>query len=384
MHRSVLEQRLDAQLLTGRGAASPVEVAERLLAVQGQDPRGARLAVRSRSRGLHAGDVDRALTADRSLLITTLNRGTLHLVCSEDYWWLHPLTTPQLLSGNARRLGQEGVSPDAAERGVQVVVAALGADGPLGRRALGDRLRAADVPTAGQALVHVLMLAALQGHVVRGPMIDGDHAYVLVRDWLGAPPPALDREVALGRLAHRYLAGHGPAADSDLARWAGIGLREARCGLAAIRDALVERADGLAALRADGRAGVRAQGLAALRRQGTGSDLRTPGEPGAGPAPALLGAFDPVLLGWSDREPIVGGHASIVTSNGLFRPFALVGGRAVGTWSYAGGRVALAPFGRLTPEVDRALQDEAADVARFLGAAQPGASRVARNASDRG
>ena len=49
-------------------------VAERLLAVQGQDPRGFRLAVRARTDGLTAADVDRALTEDRSLLVTWLNR----------------------------------------------------------------------------------------------------------------------------------------------------------------------------------------------------------------------------------------------------------------------------------------------------------------------
>ena len=117
---SLLAERLTAQLLAGPPARDPVAVAERLLAVQGQDPRGARLAtVRARTAGgTTAADVDRALTEDRSLLITWLNRGTLHLVRSEDYPWLHALTTPPLLTGNARRLAQEGVAPADAERGV--------------------------------------------------------------------------------------------------------------------------------------------------------------------------------------------------------------------------------------------------------------------------
>ena len=46
----MLAQRLTAQLLAGPPARDPVAVAERLLAVQGQDPRGARLAIRARSR----------------------------------------------------------------------------------------------------------------------------------------------------------------------------------------------------------------------------------------------------------------------------------------------------------------------------------------------
>src|SRR5580658_3656295 len=96
----VAARRFAAQLLSGAPARSAVDVAGRLLAVQGQDPRGARLAIRARTTGLTAADVDRALTADRSLVITWLNRGTLHLVRSEDYWWLHPLTAkPQFQLG---------------------------------------------------------------------------------------------------------------------------------------------------------------------------------------------------------------------------------------------------------------------------------------------
>lgn len=71
-------RRLTAQLLAGAPAHTPVAVAERLLAVQAQDPRGARLAVRARTEGVSAADVDRALTEDRSLLIAWLGRGTLH------------------------------------------------------------------------------------------------------------------------------------------------------------------------------------------------------------------------------------------------------------------------------------------------------------------
>jgi hypothetical protein len=90
---AVTAQRCAAQLLGGNRAGSAEEVAERLLAIQAQDLRGARLAIRARSAGLSASDVDSALTR-RSLIVTWLNRGTLHLVRAEDYWWLHPLTTP--------------------------------------------------------------------------------------------------------------------------------------------------------------------------------------------------------------------------------------------------------------------------------------------------
>src|ERR1700681_674979 len=129
----MIAERLTAQLLAGPPAGDPIEVVRRLLAVQGQDPRGARLAIRARSAGLTASDVDRALTEDRSLLITWLNRGTLHLVRNEDYPWLRALTTPPLRNGNARRLAQEGVTPAAAERGTSTIARSLAEEGPLTR-----------------------------------------------------------------------------------------------------------------------------------------------------------------------------------------------------------------------------------------------------------
>src|SRR5215217_8252839 len=246
--RARLTARLTAQLLAGPRARDPVAVAERLLAIQGQDARGARLAVRARSEGLTASDVDRALTEERSLLITWLNRGTLHLVRSEDYPWLHGLTAPTQISGNMRRLAQEGMSPPEAERGVVVIEQALADEGPLTREQLRDRIAAAGVRTEGQALVHLLMRATLLGLAVRGPMVDGRHAYVLVRDWLGERK-RVSRDSALAELARRYLAGHGPASERDLARWAGLPLRDARAGLSAIGPDVEEHGDGLVDLR---------------------------------------------------------------------------------------------------------------------------------------
>lgn len=341
----MIAERLTAQMLSGPPARDPVSVVERLLAVQAQDPRGARLAIRARSAGLTAADVDRALTEDRSLLISWLNRGTLHLVRREDFPWLHALTTPQLATGNARRLDQEGVSLDEADRGVRVIEQALAAEGPLTREQLRDHLGAAGVRTDGQALVHILLRATLHGLIVRGPMVGTHQAFVLIRDWLGEaglpPPAAFDRDRALAELARRYLAGHGPADHRDLARWANITLGDAHRGLNAIAAELRERDDGLV-------------------------ELRSHPRPAALPPPRLLGAFEPVLLGWVSRTPLVGEHHELVTVNGVFRPFAMAGGRAVATWGLPGGRVELKPLVPISAADRAALDADAGDVLRFL------------------
>lgn len=337
---SILAERLAAQQLAGPRAHDPVSVAERLLAIQAQDLRGARLAVRARSSGLSGSDIDRAFTEQRSLVVTWLNRGTLHLVRREDYPWLQALTTPGLRTANARRLSQEGVSSEAAERGIAVIARALTDEGPLDRDRLRDRVAATGVPTKGQAFVHLLGLASICGLIVRGPLVARKHAFVLVRDWLGESAP-VDRDVALAELARRYLAGHGPAADHDLARWSGLPLRDARAGLASIASELHERDDG----------------LIDLKRRAATAPL---------PDPRLLGSFEPLLLGWMSRELLLGESEPLLVSGGLFRPFALVQGRAAATWTISRQRIELEPFGRIAAADREALENDARDVMRFL------------------
>jgi hypothetical protein len=296
--------------------------------------------------GVSAADVDRALTEDRSLLITWLNRGTLHLVRTDDYPWLHALTGPRLATAVSRRLSQEGVSPAATERGLRAIESSLAGEGPLTRVRLRERVASADVPVEGQALIHLLAEASLRGLIVRGPVIGKQHAYVLVRDWLGEAAP-VERDKALAELARRYLAGHGPADDRDLAKWAGLPLRDVRVGLSAVAPELEQRPDGLVAL-----AG------------------RPP--PAELPPPRLLGAFDPVLLGWTSRQPIVGANEAAIVLGGLFLPFALVRGQAAAGWRLEGGGVQLEPFIRLSRAETAALMEDGLDVVRFLEGVEAG------------
>lgn len=341
----LVRRRLTAQLLTGPAARDAVAVAERLLAIQAQDPRGARLAIRARTERVAAADIDRELTERRTMVVAWLNRGTLHLVRSEDYPLLQMLTTPPLMRGSTQRLAQEGVDPGTAARATESIERWVADDGPLTRVQLRTRLERAGVPTARQALVHLLFRASIEGRVVRGPMMGRQHAYVRADDWLAPVPAPRSREAALGELAHRYLAGHGPATERDLARWAGLPLRDARAGLQAIAPRLRPVAgppDGLV-------------DLAGRRRA---APL---------PPPRLLGAYEPVLLGWCSRADILGDAEAAIVSGGLFRGFALVGGRAAAGWRMDGaGRVAIAPFRPLAAEDATALERDAVAVRRFL------------------
>ena len=300
-------RRAAAQLLVP-GERDAADVARRLLAVQAQDPRAARVALRTRG----------AERVDESALVTTwLLRGTLHLVAVEDLGWLHALTGALVRPQTERRLAELGVAP---ARALRVIERAL-ADGPLARADLADRLRAAGLATEGQIVPHLLGLAAS-----RGTLVLAGGAYALTADVAPAARAAPDRDAALAELARRYLRGHGPATPDDLAAWSGLGLGDARRGFAAIAGGLRDVPD---------------------------PPRRLP--------PRLLPAFDPYLLGWRDRGFAVdAAHTRDVhPGGGIIRAVALVNGRAAGTWKRGRGGIEIAPFAPLPARVAAALRREA-------------------------
>jgi hypothetical protein len=184
------------------------------------------------------------------------------------------------------------------------------------------------------------MLSSLRGVAVRGPLRGKSQAYVLARDWLGAPRPVA-RESAVAELARRYLVGHAPADERDLAKWAGLPLREARAGLAAIATELRERDDGL---------------VEPKTARGRGS-----------PRPCLLDQWDPLLVGWRSRESLLDRYPRRASPEAHFRPFAYAGARAVATWSLRGGVVTIdEPFAPVSRADDEAIAADAADVERFM------------------
>jgi hypothetical protein len=175
-----------------------------------------------------------------------------------------------------------------------------------------------------------LFAASLHHDLVRGPMRGKQQAFVSAAAWLEPPPRPLEREDALARLARRYLAAHAPAEPEDLAVWIGLPLTAARRAF--------EHAGG----------------------------EPTPVTQRALPTPKLLGPFDPLLHGWASRAPIVGEHQGIVTTNGLFRPIALVRGQAAATWKLASGELTITPLSPLSRATRRALERDASDVFRYL------------------
>ena len=350
------ELRLRSQRLSGPPETDVAALVRSLGAIQSQDPIAAALAVRARSRGLDRRSVDRARDEERSVVWIPALRGTLHLVTAGDAGWILGLLGPIFAAAGRPRRGALGLSDELCERALAGIRAILADAGPLERGEIVSRLaaRGVTVDPSGQAPAHLLGFAALRGVVCRiGPA--RAPRYALLEDWLGAAPVALPEDDALAELALRHLGSHGPATAADVAAWSGIGLRRARRGLERIAGELrpVETATGTAWMLA----------CAPSPRRRTRAHV------------ALLGHFDPYLLGYADRDLVLDRrHAARIQAGGGFvAPAMLADGRVVGTWRRpAGGRGAeLQPFAELAGDVQAAFEREAADVARFLGAREP-------------
>jgi hypothetical protein len=137
-------------------------------------------------------------------------RGTLHLVTADDHGRLVPLLTEPYVERSLRRLEEEGVTGDQPRRATRAIERMLERDGPLTRPEIAERLSRRAIRTEGQAIAHLMWLAAAKATVCYGPDRDGKRTFVLARDWIGAPT-AMDRDLILADLAVRYLRSHAPS-----------------------------------------------------------------------------------------------------------------------------------------------------------------------------
>jgi DNA glycosylase AlkZ-like len=341
--------RLAAQWLAGPGAASPVEAVRRLGAVQAQDFPGAVTSVALRTAVRRRKDVEVALD-DGEIVRTWPMRGTLHLLAADDLRWLLELLASRALTAQTARWAQLGLTESDAERARDLVTAALAGGGRMRRADLLTTIDDGGVPTTGQRGYHLLGYLARTGTLCLGPTDGaGEQLFVLIDDWVpaGARP---SREEALGELALRFFLGHGPATVHDLARWAGLPLRDARAGLAVVRPQLgALDVDGVQHL-LDPEVPDR---LAAHREEA--EDV------------VLLPGFDEFVLGYRDRSTILAPEFAeriVPGGNGMFRPTVVLGGQVIGTWQWTGRgakrAVAATPFTSFPASVEDRIRDAAA------------------------
>jgi len=206
-----------------------VEVVRSICGFNAQSVPAMKLSLRARIRGLEQADIEKAIACDKTLVRTWAMRGTLHLLDARDARWLVSSVAPSAIARGRRRREDLGLDPGTLAQGLDDMRAVLGRAGPLTRRELAKRLVAKGLPidAGGQAPIHLIAYAALQGLLCLGPECDGEPTYVLVDRWIGkgsGGKPSPDLTALVGR----YLRGYGPADAADFAAWAGVTVADAR------------------------------------------------------------------------------------------------------------------------------------------------------------
>lgn len=236
-HDDVIAERLATQRLTSVGHLSTVDVVRELCCVQSQDAPLARYSIGLRLRDATENDV-RAAIIDHQIIRTHILRTTWHYVASEDLRWILALTSPRVIASMRGRWSRLGLEP-AIFRDCEEVLNEILSDGQtLTRPELAAHFVQRGLPGKGEQLTHLIMRAELVGQICGGGLSADQHTYGLLEQ-LVAPAAARDRDAAVRDLVIRFITGHGPATERDIARYATLTVTDIRGALADLAGELV-------------------------------------------------------------------------------------------------------------------------------------------------
>ena len=299
---------------------TPEEAVSSLGALQAQDYQASLWAIALRCKhGTTKREVENAL-GTRKVVRTWLLRGTLHCAASVDIKWITELIYPRLLRTAILRDQHLVLSNEIVERTKSVLFEALKGGNQLTRSEVYKLFENANVPTKNNLGYHMLYRAAWDGLICFGPHNGKEPSFVILNEWI-PEHRKYTGNVALKELALRYFSSHGPATVSDYVWWSGIKTSDARTGIELASSTLsTEEIDGKIYYY-----------VKQAKRFPSGENQTH-----------LLPAFDEYLLGYKDRQAVLGDSqtkealkndiSNIVHSNGVFLPTVVIDGQVSGVW----------------------------------------------------
>ncbi|MDL9937614.1 winged helix DNA-binding domain-containing protein [Gordonia sp. ABSL1-1] len=308
---------LHRQHLLERVAEDAIEVLDRCVGMQSQDPLAAFFGMWSRITDFDPLEFD-DLLVEREVVRTALLRGTVFAMDAEDARWVRPLAQPTLDAAAARNHGTALVATTAEE--VADHAAQLLAGTELAGADLGAQL-VQHFP--GESASNLTAIARSALPLVQVPPRGtwrgrGAPTYRLFDEWAGPGEPAVTGDDARADLVRLYLRGFGPATIAGIQAWSGL------TGLRPLIEAM-EADWELTRLRGpDGQELYDLEGLDIID--------------GDTPAPVrLIAPYDHAIFIAADRERIADPelYRATATPNGRSPGFVLVDGRLVGTWRRA-------------------------------------------------
>lgn len=359
LHRQYLDERADEDA---------IDVIDRCVGLQSQDPQAAFYALASRIEGFDPAELD-DLLVEREIVRLPLQRGTVFLMDGLDSRWMREVLQPVLDAGTRSHV----------RRFVRVTANELAS-------AATELVSSAEAPVSGAALRQALldrwpnepgdaMMAVVRGclPLVQTPprglwRQSGAPAFAMLDEWLGvsadrsAPnrpdADAADRASAdtesVRDLIRMYLRGFGPSTVAGIQAWSGLR------GLRPILEAMEVDWE------VESFVGPNEEKLYDLDGLGLS-------EPEATVPVRFIAPFDNVVFSQADRIRVADAdvYSKTLTPNGKSPGFILVDGRLAGTWRIsgkadgAGGGIELTELVDLQPAQRRECEREANLMAAF-------------------
>ena len=345
---------------TASAPASALEVTRSLGALQAQDYGSGVWSLGVRS-GLTLQEVERAVER-REVVRTWPMRGTIHWVPAEDARWMCRLLAAPRSTALATRYAQLGIVEGDIELAGRLFEEHL--TEPMSRPDVVAMLVDAGIDPTDQRAYHLVGHHCMTGLLCQGPIIGRQPSFVLIDSWVPFSR-SVSREDGLATMAERYIRGHGPVTEKDLAGWLLKPLGLAREAIALVDDRVVrEEVDGQTWL-----THVEARDV-----------VSGPEGPGG---VHLLPQWDEFLLGYKSRDvTLPSEHLEKVVPgrNMVFKPTLVVDGEVAGTWRRVqkGARVhvEVRTFADLPARRWREVEGAAAAYGRFLGVDDVGLVRA--------
>jgi len=352
--------RLDRHRLTKPSASTLPELCSAMGCFQAQVLSAAELQAGVRTAATTLEDVRRALWNDRTLVKTSLMRGTLHVVSRDDY----PIYIAALKASRLRQMRQyrakQGVSDKEQRRMTDEAIRAL-EDGPLSKAeitiavASRTRLSKAAKVWMNQSWDSVVRQAVVEGQVCYAPDQGQESVFVRTEQWL-KKVREFDEDEAKQNLLRRFVRAFGPVTRRDFIKWTGFNVAEAASAWTALEDEFAKVSiDGDSYFICEN--DYDAVAMTPPKKQ----SLR------------LLPHFDPYLLAHHSKEHLVAPehYKRVYRNAGWISPTVLRNGRVAGVWSHkrrgACWNVDIEPFENFSRSIQNSLRKEAKRMGEFLG-----------------
>ncbi len=303
----ILKLRRWNQGLTADRFEKPQEVVAHLGAMQAQDYNMSTWAA-----GLRIGTPDRAAIESAihsaQLIRTHILRPTWHLVHPRDIRWMMKLSAPYVKKATQFVDKKEGLTDELFKKCRKIIERLLNQAGQITKEDIVSALSKQRITVSSLLATQIIIRAELDMLLCNGA---AKNTYALF-DQRVPPAAALSKTESIVQLAQRYFQSRGPATVKDFAWWSGLGIHEAKTGIAELGSQLEQFT------------------FNDLKYYYLDVEVKTSSQK----VVTLLPCYDEYTVGYAEGRNIAlpPDVDSAIIGNGIFKPLVLYGNEMVGTW----------------------------------------------------